>query len=149
MTIEREDTAVGYRKPPERTQFESGRSGNPKGRPRGAKNLTTLLAETLSEGVVVTENGRRRKITKLAAACKQLVNKALAGDLRGHAPAPGSGPADRWPRTQASPTDEATLTDQVDQEIMRQLRDRVRRAARAESEGDAKGGDSDERSDRD
>jgi hypothetical protein len=32
--------------------------------------------------VVVNENGRRKEITKLEAAVKQLVNKAASGDLR-------------------------------------------------------------------
>ena len=29
---------VGYRRPPKASQFPPGRSGNPKGRPKGARN---------------------------------------------------------------------------------------------------------------
>jgi hypothetical protein len=36
---------------------------------------------TLREKVVINENGRRRTVTKLEAALKQLVDKAAAGDL--------------------------------------------------------------------
>ena len=32
--------------------------------------------------MVVTENGRRKRITKLEAAVKQLVNRAAAGEAR-------------------------------------------------------------------
>jgi hypothetical protein len=72
---------VGYRKPPANTRFKKGQSGNPRGRPKGALNLDTVLARALREQVIVQEGGRRKKITKLEAAVKQLANKAASGDL--------------------------------------------------------------------
>ena len=74
--------AVGFGKPPRRTRFCKGQSGNPKGRPRCAKNLATLMEKVLKEPVVISENGKRRRITKREALIKQLVNKAIAGDPR-------------------------------------------------------------------
>ena len=74
--------AVGFGKPPRRTRFCKGQSGNPKGRPRGARNLATLMEKVLKEPVVISENGKRRRITKRVALVKQLVNKAIAGDPR-------------------------------------------------------------------
>jgi Family of unknown function (DUF5681) len=76
------DYEVGYGKPPRHTRYSKGQSGNPKGRQRGARNLSTLLAEALNEHVVITENGERRKISKRQAFVKQLVNRALKGDPR-------------------------------------------------------------------
>ena len=38
---------VGYGKPPLHTRFQKGESGNPKGRPRGKKNMATLLSTAL------------------------------------------------------------------------------------------------------
>jgi hypothetical protein len=73
---------VGYGKPPSATRFQKGQSGNPKGRPKGVKNLSTILEEELEQKVAVTENGRRKKITKRRATVKQLVNKAASGDHR-------------------------------------------------------------------
>lgn len=73
---------VGYAKPPRNTRFKKGQSGNPAGRPKGSPNVATVLEQTLSELVVVNENGRRKTISKLEAAVKQLVNKAAAGDAR-------------------------------------------------------------------
>ncbi len=73
---------VGYRHPPLATRFRPGTSGNPRGRPKGTRNLATVLASTLTELVVVTENGRRKRITKLEAAVKQLVNRAASGEAR-------------------------------------------------------------------
>jgi hypothetical protein len=77
-----QDYEVGYRKPPQHSRFRKGQSGNPKGRPRGSKNLATLLDRELDQMVVVREHGRARKITKREASVKQLVNKWAAGDSR-------------------------------------------------------------------
>ena len=76
------DYEVGYGKPPRDTRFKRGQSGNPRGRPPGAKNLSTLLNEALNESVVVTENGGRKRISKRRAAFKQLVNDAAKGEWR-------------------------------------------------------------------
>ena len=73
---------IGYRKPPANSRFRPGQSGNPKGRPKGSLNVATVLMKTLREKVAINENGKRKKITKLEAYLKQLVNKAASGDLR-------------------------------------------------------------------
>jgi Family of unknown function (DUF5681) len=76
------DYQVGYGKPPRHTRFKRGQSGNPRGRPREAKNLPTLLTEALNERVIVAENEGRRKITKREAIITQLVNRSAKADLR-------------------------------------------------------------------
>ena len=73
---------IGYGRPPRATRFRPGQSGNPRGRAKGSRNLTTIINAALNEPVIVTENGRRRRITKLEAAIKQLVNRAAAGEAR-------------------------------------------------------------------
>ncbi len=73
---------VGYGKPPLHTRFQKGRSGNPRGRPRGTKNLATVIAEALAEPVTVIENGKRRRITKRQAVIAQLVNRSAQADPR-------------------------------------------------------------------
>jgi hypothetical protein len=73
---------VGFGKPPQSTQFKPGQSGNPAGRPRGAKNFATAIEQELDSRVTVTENGRRRRISKREVIAKHLVNKAAGGDLK-------------------------------------------------------------------
>jgi hypothetical protein len=75
MTFDKEpDYDVGYPKPPRHTRFTKGQSGNPRGRPPGAKNL--------NETVIVSENGGRRKVTKRQAIVTQLVNRSATADCR-------------------------------------------------------------------
>ena len=72
---------VGFGKPPSHSRFIKGKSGNPKGRPKGSKNLATIFHKIGNERVTVTENGRSRAVTKKEAIVLQLTNKALSGNL--------------------------------------------------------------------
>jgi hypothetical protein len=73
---------IGYRKPPRHSQFRKGLSGNFRGRPKGAKNFTTVAEEALLEPVIISQDGRRKRTTKMEVIFKQLVNKAAKGDHR-------------------------------------------------------------------
>src|SRR6516164_900776 len=77
-----DDYEIGRGKPPRHAGFQKDRSGNPKGRPKGSKNLATLLNQALDEKVYVTEDGVRRRVTKRELVIKQLVNKSATADLR-------------------------------------------------------------------
>jgi uncharacterized protein (DUF2336 family) len=74
--------AVGRGKPPRHSRFKPGESGNRKGRPRGSKNFATILDEELRSPIVITEGGKKRKVSKRAALAKQLVSKSVSGDLK-------------------------------------------------------------------
>jgi hypothetical protein len=81
MTIDGQaDYDIGYRKPPRQRQFRKGQSGNPNGRAKGSKSLAALIKSALNETVAVTQNGQRKKITKLEAMTTQLANKGASGD---------------------------------------------------------------------
>ncbi len=73
---------VGFGKPPRTSRFKPGESGNKKGRPKGSKNFATVISDELDDRVPISENGRRRKISKREVMIKQVVNKAAGGDLK-------------------------------------------------------------------
>jgi len=66
--------------PPQGSKFKKGTSGNPKGRPKGSKNLSTILMEAARDQVTATIDGKPRKISKIQATAMQLATKAAAGD---------------------------------------------------------------------
>jgi hypothetical protein len=76
------DYEVGYGKPPKDTRFKPGQSGNPRGRPKGTKNLKTDLMEELSEKILVREGDCARQVSKQRAMLKALLTRALKGDVR-------------------------------------------------------------------
>jgi hypothetical protein len=76
------DYEVGKGRPPESTRWRPGQSGNPKGRPRGAKNLATIFHEALEQKLQIEERGKPRTITAREAIVRRLVNQALKGDIK-------------------------------------------------------------------
>jgi hypothetical protein len=64
------------------TRFPSGKSGNPKGRPKGSKNRSTIFEKVADTPVVANKNGRRAVMTRVEALFEQVANKAAAGDLK-------------------------------------------------------------------
>jgi hypothetical protein len=73
---------VGYKKPPTNTQFKKGQSGNSKGRPKGSKNMSTILKKELNVAVSVTKLGKRQKTKKKELIITQLTNQAASGNLK-------------------------------------------------------------------
>jgi hypothetical protein len=80
--IDGHDYQVGYRKPPTHSQFKPGQSGNPKGRPKGAKGLNTMVREILGGKVAVRTATGTRHITKIEAVLQKTIERAMKGDAR-------------------------------------------------------------------
>ena len=73
---------VGYGKPPRTHQFKPGQSGNPKGRPKGAKSEATMWNELLNRKIEVRQGGRIRKITIREAILQRLAEDSLKGNIK-------------------------------------------------------------------
>ncbi|MBX9927040.1 MAG: hypothetical protein K2Y05_11830, partial [Hyphomicrobiaceae bacterium] len=76
------DYEVGFGKPPRHSQFQPGRSGNPRGRPRGRLNLATILQNTLDKKVSINEGGKPKIVSKRELMYVNAVNNAIKGDAR-------------------------------------------------------------------
>jgi hypothetical protein len=113
---------VGYGCPPEATRFQKGTSGNPRGRPKGSLNVSTMLAQTLREKIVLNQNGRKQKVTKLEAALKQLATKAAGGDLRAIAQLLGLARQAEEKDVVAVP--QKTVLGEIDKQVMQGILDR-------------------------
>jgi Family of unknown function (DUF5681) len=88
----RDDYDVGYGKPPAKTKFPKGKSGNPRGRPKRRYRpeepldfQKALIAE-LKSTITITEAGKKKTVTKWQALAKAVVkdafeDKAMRKDL--------------------------------------------------------------------
>lgn len=74
-----DDYKIGYGKPPLKTRFKKGASGNPSGRPRRSKDFSTLLERQLDRLITVTQNGRKVRVPMR----EQLVTSTLIAALKG------------------------------------------------------------------
>jgi hypothetical protein len=63
-------------------KFSKGVSGNPQGRPKGSKNLTTVIMEAARDQISVEIDGKPRRISALQATVAQLASKAARGDQK-------------------------------------------------------------------
>ena len=63
-------------------QFGAGNRANPAGRPPKGKSMLEEVARELRAKVTITENGKRKQVSKLAANAKQIANQGASGDLK-------------------------------------------------------------------
>lgn len=71
---------VGYTKPPKRTRFKKGQSGNPSGRPKKPPDPYTELMHVLHEKVTVTLDGEPETVTVQQALLMRLRDQAIKGN---------------------------------------------------------------------
>ena len=74
--------AVGYARPPTSSQYQPGQSGNPKGRPKGTRNASSMARDALERTVNVKVKRTWRKMTVRRAAYLRVAERAAAGDAK-------------------------------------------------------------------
>lgn len=81
MATEDDDNQVGFKSPPRHHRFKPGQSGNPRGRPKGTRNLRTDLHDMLSGTIQVSVNGEPQELSRQQLMLLGLYERAAGKDL--------------------------------------------------------------------
>jgi hypothetical protein len=79
---EEEEYCVGYRKPPRRSRFKPGQSGNPRGRKKGSRGLKNDLHDELNRVIEVKIGDYRFKGTTQQMMLRWMAVLAANGNLK-------------------------------------------------------------------
>jgi hypothetical protein len=75
---------VGYKKPPKATRFPKGTSGNPGGKSKKVApecDLGKVLQALDNEEIILTVDGKRKRMTRSEINLRQLFTQGIKGDL--------------------------------------------------------------------
>jgi len=73
---------VGYGKPPAASRFKPWQTGNARGRPKGHKNLKTLIRQAMTARISVQEGTSNRQVSKIEGVVLRQLQNALKGNDR-------------------------------------------------------------------
>lgn len=75
----KKDYEVGYGKPPKHTRWKLGRSGNPRGRPKGSVDGRSLFMKVDNERVSIRMGSKIKIMTNQEAILRAIMNDAIRG----------------------------------------------------------------------
>lgn len=76
------DYSVGYGKPPLKTRFKPGVSGNPQGRPKPKKDLRADIHRAFTDKITIKVGDHSSKVTRVAGIVRRVLESAIKGDNR-------------------------------------------------------------------
>lgn len=79
------ESGGGFGRPPNSGRFRRGQSGNPKGRPKGSRNLKTDLANMMKKRVAIRQDGEVRFVSRQQVVLLRLYEAAAKGDGKANA----------------------------------------------------------------
>ena len=83
MSLRQKDYKVGYKRPPQYTQWKTRQCGNPKRQYKRAPKGTVALIDAAFEARIdIVENGASRRVSVFEAIFLQLWTKEMSGDKR-------------------------------------------------------------------
>jgi Family of unknown function (DUF5681) len=83
VSPQQDDDGVGYGRPPKKTRWEKGQSGNPRRQyPARSKSTVELIDKFFLRPVEVTLGGETQNVPTLEAIVLQLWLKGVSGDQR-------------------------------------------------------------------
>ncbi len=83
MSPQQDDDHVGYGRPPKKTRWKKGQSGNPRRQyPARSKSTVEMIDKFFLKPVEVTVDGETKVISTLEAIVMQLWLKEVLGDQR-------------------------------------------------------------------
>jgi hypothetical protein len=77
-----DEDRVGPGRPPKKTRFQKGKSGNPGGRPKGSLNFSTLTKIEGRKKIQIKANGRTKTLSQLEVVVRQTMQLAMKGNLK-------------------------------------------------------------------
>ena len=85
MSRKNADKPIGYGRPPDRTKFQPGKSGNPSGRPKQSKpdiDIRYLFLDELLREIPLLVEGKQTKMPAIQIIARRLVNDAMKGSVK-------------------------------------------------------------------
>lgn len=80
MSEPSETETVGYKRPPGKTRFKPGQSGNPRGRPKRKVDMSSALNQAFNDKIIVT--GLGKTLTGMEAFVQSIVDRVLQGESK-------------------------------------------------------------------